>query len=202
MNTDLFQSSGHSPVLQIWLHIFVIVFITASSPSFISSIGIPSSPGALLSFSCLIAHSTSASIIVGSFSNSSSSFMFSFTTRTRVKEIIQDAAEKYVPKKLARKTTPWLSEEAIMVATERREAKKTGNKERVKVLNRTFQKKAREDKENHLNEMCRELEEDGKKGRTKEMFAKIKKITKTAAPRMGSLKTKDGKIIGDEDGIK
>src|ERR1700733_9932007 len=81
MNTDLFQSSGHSPVLQIWLHIFVIVFITASSPSFISSIGIPSSPGALLSFSCLIAHSTSASIIVGSFSNSSSSFMFSFTTR-------------------------------------------------------------------------------------------------------------------------
>ena len=121
---------------------------------------------------------------------------------TRVKEILQDAAEKYVPKKLARKTTPWLSEEAIKVATERREAKKTGNKERVKVLNRTFQKKAREDKENHLNEMCRELEEDGKKGRTKEMFAKIKKITKTAAPRMGSLKTKDGKIIGDEDGIK
>src|SRR3984885_9220133 len=121
---------------------------------------------------------------------------------TRVKEILQDAAEKYVPKKLARKTTPWLSEEAIKVATERREAKKTGNKERVKVLNRTFQKKAREDKENHLNEMSRELEEDGKKGRTKEMFAKIKKITKTAAPRMGSLKTKDGKIIGDEDGIK
>src|ERR1700735_4192390 len=37
MNTDLFQSSGHSPVLQIWLHIFVIVFITASSPSFIFS---------------------------------------------------------------------------------------------------------------------------------------------------------------------
>src|ERR1700735_4107671 len=73
MNTDLFQSSGHSPVLQIWLHIFVIVFITASSPSFISSMGIPSSPGALLSFSCLIAHSTSASIIVGSFSLSSSS---------------------------------------------------------------------------------------------------------------------------------
>src|ERR1700733_4903716 len=81
MNSDLFQSSGHSPVLQIWLHIFVIVFITASSPSFISSIGIPSSPGALLSFSCLIAHSTSASIIVGSFSNCFSSFMFSFTTR-------------------------------------------------------------------------------------------------------------------------
>src|SRR6202046_872798 len=75
---------------------------------------------------------------------------------TRVKEILQDAAEKYVPKKLARKTTPWLSEEAIKVATERREAKKTGNKERVKVLNRTYQKKAREDKENHLNEMCRE----------------------------------------------
>src|SRR3984885_14866787 len=81
MNTELFQSSGHSPVLQIWLHIFVIVFITASSPSFISSRGISSSPGSLLSFSCLIAHSTSASIIVGSFSNSSSLFMFSFTTR-------------------------------------------------------------------------------------------------------------------------
>src|SRR3984885_1536607 len=37
MNTELFQSSGHSPVLQIWLHIFVIVFITASSSSLYSS---------------------------------------------------------------------------------------------------------------------------------------------------------------------
>src|SRR6218665_3052745 len=53
------------------LHIFVkYIFIVASSPAFINSMGIPSCPGALLSFSCLIAHSTSASMTSGSISKS------------------------------------------------------------------------------------------------------------------------------------
>jgi len=121
---------------------------------------------------------------------------------TKMKTAIQEAAEKHVPKKTSRKITPWLSKEAIEVAMERRVAKKEGNRDRVKTLNKAFQRKAREDKENHLKEMCKEMEEEGKKGRTKELFAKIKEITKTAGPRMGSLKTKDGKIIGDEEEMK
>ena len=54
IKVDPFQSSGHFPVFHMLLHIFVIIFIAESSPAFISSMGIPSCHGALLSFSCLI----------------------------------------------------------------------------------------------------------------------------------------------------
>src|SRR5688572_14199325 len=79
MKTDLFQSSSHSPVVHILLHSLVIVFIIASSPAFIISMGISSEPGALLSFSCLIAHSTSASMTSGSFPSSVRSYISFFT---------------------------------------------------------------------------------------------------------------------------
>src|SRR6218665_1316879 len=70
IKVDPFQSSLHFPVFHMLLHIFVIIFIVASSPAFISSMDIPSCPGALLSFSCLIAHSTSAFMTSGSISKS------------------------------------------------------------------------------------------------------------------------------------
>src|SRR6218665_3514000 len=73
IKVDPFQSSGHFPVFHMLLHIFVIIFIVASSSAFISSMGIPSCPGALLVFqlfNCPIAHSTSASMTSGSISKS------------------------------------------------------------------------------------------------------------------------------------
>jgi len=50
--------------------------------------------------------------------------------------------------------------------------------------------------------MCKVMEEEGNKGRTKEMFSKVKERTRKFTPRMGSLKSRDGKVIGDEDGMK
>src|ERR1700733_11359088 len=120
----------------------------------------------------------------------------------KVKGTILEAAEMHMPKKKKRTTTPWLSREAISVAEERRAAKNAGDKVKVKILNRVFQKQAREDKEQHLNEMCRVMEAEGKKGKTKEMFAKVKEITKKFTPRIGSLKSEDGVVIGDEEGMK
>src|SRR5678815_4382393 len=68
--------------------------------------------------------------------------------------------------------------------------------------NRAFQKQARMDKEKHLNELCKEMEDEGRKGRTKTMFSKVREITRKNTPRMGSLKAGDGHIIADEEGMK
>src|ERR1043165_8719442 len=74
--------------------------------------------------------------------------------------------------------------------------------EKVRELNRAFQKQACMDRKKHLNDMCKEVEEEGKKGRTKTMFAKVREIMRKATPRMGSLKAKDGHIIVDGEEIK
>src|SRR6218665_1694271 len=84
----------------------------------------------------------------------------------KTKRAILETAEKHVPKKKKGKTTPWLSKEAISIADERKDAKRAGDKDKVRSLNRAFQKQARADKEKHLNDMRKAMEEEGKKGRT------------------------------------
>ena len=120
----------------------------------------------------------------------------------KTKEAILETAEKYIPKKRKTKTTPWLSKEAINIAMSRREAKREGDKDKVRKLNSAFQKQARMDKEKHLNELCKEMEDEGRKGRTKTMFSKVREITRKKTPKMGSLKASDGHIIADEEGMK
>jgi len=120
----------------------------------------------------------------------------------KTKKVILETAEKYIPKKKKDKTTPWLSKEAINIAMQRRDAKRKGDKDKVRKLNSAFQKQARMDKEKHLNEMCKEMENEGRKGRTKAMFSKVREITRKNTPRMGSLKASDGHIIADEEGMK
>src|SRR6218665_3436232 len=120
----------------------------------------------------------------------------------KTKRTILETAEKHIPKKKKGKTTQWLSKEAISLADERKDAKRVGDKDEVRSLNRAFQKQAREDKEKRLNDMCKVMEEEGNKGRTKEMFSKVKEITRKFTQRMGSLKSRDGEVIGDEEGIK
>src|SRR6218665_2021389 len=70
----------------------------------------------------------------------------------KTKRTILETAEKHIPKKKG-KTTPWLSKEAISIADERKDAKRVGDKDKVRSLNRAFQKQAQEDKEKHLNDM-------------------------------------------------
>src|SRR6218665_3955345 len=80
----------------------------------------------------------------------------------KTKRTILETAEKHIPKKKKGKTTPWHSKEAISTADERKDAKRVGDKDKVRSLNRAFQKKAREDIEKHLNDMCKVMEEEGK----------------------------------------
>ena len=67
----------------------------------------------------------------------------------------------------------WLSEEALQIAVKRREAKSKGEKERHKHLNAEFQRIARRDKKTFFSDQCKEIEENNRMGKTRDLFKKI-----------------------------
>ena len=91
-----------------------------------------------------------------------------------VHNIIQKAVIKTIPKKKKCKKTKWLSEEALHLAEERREAKGKGRKEGYTHLNAEFQRTARRDKKAFLSDQCKEIEENNRMGKTRDLFKKIK----------------------------
>ena len=89
-------------------------------------------------------------------------------------DIVQEAVIKTIPKKKKCKKAKWLSEEALQIAVKRREAKGTGQKERYKHLNADFQRIARRDKNALLSDQCKEIEENNRMGKTRNLFKKIR----------------------------
>ena len=89
-----------------------------------------------------------------------------------VRDIVQEAVIKTIPKKKKCKKAKWLSEEALQIAVKRREAKGTGEKERYTHLNAEFQRIARKDKKAFLNDQCKEIEENNRMGKTRDLFKK------------------------------
>ena len=79
-----------------------------------------------------------------------------------------------MPKKYKCKKAKWLSEEALQIAGKRREAKGKGEKERYTHLNAEFQKIARRDKKAFLRDQCKEIEENNRMGKTRDLFKKIR----------------------------
>ena len=77
---------------------------------------------------------------------------------------------KTIPKKKKCKKAKWLSEEALQIAEKRREAKGKGEKERYTHLNAEFQRIARRDKKAFLSDQCKEIEEDSRMGKTRDLF--------------------------------
>ena len=71
------------------------------------------------------------------------------------------------------KKTKWLSEESLQIAVKRREAKSKGEKERYKHLNAEFQRIARKDKKAFFSDQCKEIEENNRMGKTRDLFKKI-----------------------------
>ena len=93
---------------------------------------------------------------------------------TEVLDIVQEAGIKTIPKKKQCKKANWLYEEALQIAVKRREAKSKGEQERYKHLNAEFQRIARRDKKAFLSDQCKEIEENNKMGKTRDLFKKIK----------------------------
>ena len=97
-----------------------------------------------------------------------------------------------MPKKKKCKKVKWLSEEALQIAEKRREAKGKGEKERDIHLNAEFQRIARRVKSAFLSDQCKEIEENNRMGKTRELFKKIRDAEGTFHAKMGTTKDRNG----------
>ena len=93
--------------------------------------------------------------------------------QTEVRDIVQEAGSKTIPKEKKCKKAKWLSEEALQIAVKKREAKGKGEKERYAHLNAEFQRIARRDKKAFLNDQCKVIEENNTMGNITDLFKKI-----------------------------
>ena len=87
---------------------------------------------------------------------------------------------------------PWLSEEALQIAVKRREAKSKGKKERYTHLKAEFQRRARRDEKAFLSDQCKEIEENNRMGKTRDLFKKMRDTKGTFHAKMGSIKDRNG----------
>ena len=111
---------------------------------------------------------------------------------TEVHDIVQETGIKTIPMEKKCKKAKWLSEEALQIAVKRREVKSKGEKERFKHPNAEFQRKARRDKKTFLSNQCKEIEENNRMGKTRDLFKKIRDTKGTFHTKMGSIKDRNG----------
>ena len=107
---------------------------------------------------------------------------------TKIRDIVQEAVIKIIPKKKKSKKGKRLSEEALQRAEKRREDKGKGEKERYNHLNAVFQRIARRDKKAFLSDQRKEIEENNKMGKTRDLFKKISDTKGTFCAKMGTIK--------------
>ena len=88
---------------------------------------------------------------------------------TEVCDIVQETGIKTIPKKKKCKKAKWLPEEALQIAVKRREVKSKGEKERYKHLNAEFQRIARRNKKAFLSNQCKEIEENNRMGKSRDL---------------------------------
>ena len=116
--------------------------------------------------------------------------------------IVQETRIKTIPMEKKCKKAKWLSREALQIAMKRREAKSKGEKERYKHLNAEFQRIARGDKKAFLNDQCKEIEENNRMGKTRDLFKKIRDTKETFHAKMNSIKDRNGMGLTEAEDIK
>ena len=95
-----------------------------------------------------------------------------------------------------------MSEEGLQIAEKRREAKGKGERERYTQLNTEFQRIARRDKKAFLSEQCKEIEENNRMGKTRDLFKKIGNIKGIFHARMGMIKDRNYKDLMEAEEVK
>ena len=119
---------------------------------------------------------------------------------TEVRDIIQEVMIKTIPRKRNAKR---LSEESLKIAEKRREAKAKGEKKRYTHLNADFQRMARRDnKKVFLHDQCKEIEENNRMGKTRDLFKNISDIKGTFHAKMGTIKDRNGMDLTEAEDIK
>ena len=111
---------------------------------------------------------------------------------TEVHDIEQEVGIKTIPKKKKCKKAKWLSKEALQIAEKRREVKSKGKKERYTHVNAEFQRIARRDKKAFLSDQCKEIEENNRMGKTKDLFKRIRDTKGTFHAKMSTIKGRNG----------
>ena len=114
-------------------------------------------------------------------------------------DIVQETGSKTIPKKKKCKKEKWLSEEALQIAVKRREAKGTGEEERYTHLNAEFQRIARRDKKAFLSDQCKEIEENNRMGKTRDLFKKIRDTKGTFHAKMSTIKDRNYMDLTEAD---
>ena len=100
------------------------------------------------------------------------------------------------------KKAKWLSEEALQIAVKRREVKSKGEKERYKHLNAEFQRISRRHKKAFLSNQCKEIEENNRMGKTRDLFKKIRDTKGTFHAMMGLIKERNGMDLTEAEVLR
>ena len=109
---------------------------------------------------------------------------------------------KTIPKKKKCKKAKWLSEETFRIAEKRREVKGKGERERYTHLNAEIDRIARRDKKAFLSDQCKEIEDNNRMGKTRNLFKKIRDIKENFHAKMGTIKDKNSKNLTGAEEIK
>ena len=115
---------------------------------------------------------------------------------------VQKTLIKKISKKKKGKKAKSLSEEALQIAKKRRDVKGTGEKERYIHLNSEFQRTAWRDNKAFLNYQCKEIEENNRMGKTRDLFKKIRDNKGTFHAKMGTVKDRNGMDLTEAEAIK
>ena len=121
---------------------------------------------------------------------------------TEVCNIVQEAVIKTILKKKKYKKAKWLSEEALQIAEKKREAEDKGEKERYTHLNTEFQRIARTDEKALLSDQCKEIEENNRMRKTRDLFKKIRDTRGTFHAKMNTIKDRNGMDLTEAENIK
>ena len=119
-----------------------------------------------------------------------------------VRDVVQEAVIKIIPKKKKCKKAKWLFEEALQIDKKRREEKGKGEKERYTHLNAEFQRIARRDKKAFLSNQSKEIEENNRMGKTRALFKKIRDTEGIFHAKMDTTKARNCMDLTEAEDIK
>ena len=119
-----------------------------------------------------------------------------------VHDIVQETGIKTIPKKKKCNKAKWLSEETLQIAVKRREPQNKGEKERYTDLNAEFQRIARRDKKAFLSDQCKEIVENNRMGKTRDLFKNTRDSKGAFHANMGSIKDRNGIDLTEVEDIK
>ena len=121
---------------------------------------------------------------------------------TEVRDTVQEAVIKNIPKKRKCEKAKQLSEDTLQIAVKRRKVKSKGEKERSTHFNAEFQRIARRDKKAILSDQCKVIKENNRMGNTRDLFKEIRDTKGTSHENMGTIKDRNGRDLTEAEDIK